>query len=165
MRIAALLSASLALLCSACGELSYKRGAGEDAFRDAQRMCRSASRPYRDCMAQQGWKVVDIGALNPGLSVAPVADNRAAPLTAAEQKAEQQAELKDIAPDAMVTVASWWKFGAGPDSAVAALADCADRLHLPRAALSLAGGAGYLVTGAQLRCMSEAGWHGLLSRK
>lgn len=164
MRTAALLPVSLALICSACGELSYKRGAGEEAFREAQRMCRSASQPYHDCMTQQGWGVVDIGALNPGLSVAPVADNRAAPLTAAEQKAEQKAELKDIAPDATVKVASWWKFGAGPDSARADLAACATQLHLPPVAAPSGATGGYLVSGAQLRCMREAGWHSLISR-
>ena len=161
MRIATLPLLMFVLLCSACGELAYKRGAGGEAFREDQQGCRGDSEPYHDCMARHGWTRVDIGALNPGVSASPVTDNRAPVLTAAEQKAE----LRDVDPDATVIVVSWWKFGAGPDSAKLALADCADRLHLPRSAPSPAGGAGYPVTGAQLRCMAEAGWHGLISRK
>jgi hypothetical protein len=112
-------------------------------------------------MAKQGWKTVDIAALNPGLSASPLADNRESPRTEAEQKAE----LEKIAPDATVTVNSWWKFGAGSEGVAAALAECARRLQLPPPEPSKPDSAGYPVTGAQLRCMREAGWHGLINRK
>lgn len=149
------------LLLSACGELSFKRGAGADAFRESQQACHGGSVPYADCMAQQGWTVVDMGALNPGLSVAPVADNR----QAGASKGEVTAALNALAPDAVVTVASWWKFGANVDGLRAALKDCARQLGLPQEIVAGSDGKGYRVTGAQLRCMGQAGWYGQVARQ
>lgn len=148
------------VVLSACGELSFKRGAGADAFRDAQQSCQRGSTPYADCMAQQGWTLVDMGALNPSLSVTPVADNR----QAGASRGEVTATFNALAPDAIVTVASWWKFGANADGLRAALIDCARQLGLPQELVSGSDGKGYRVTGAQLRCMGQAGWYGQVAR-
>lgn len=143
------------LLLAACGEVAYKLGASPEALQAAQLSCRAGPLPYPECMSRQGWTLVDMAALNPGLGFAATADNRQAAQTVAEQKTD----APQPAPDALVTVAAWWKFGAGPESLRAALADCA-----PAGTGQGSHDQGYRITGAQLACMRQAGWHGQMAR-
>lgn len=158
----ALLSSTLcaAVLLSACGELAYKRGAGADAFQAAQAACRDDAAGMQACMARLGWTRVELDRLNPGVSVMPQLDNRAPARTAAEE----DARLDALPPGAALAIASWWKFGGGPEDLVAAQRDCARRLGVAHPLPLAADGVSQWADSAYLQCMRQAGWRGLAAR-
>lgn len=159
----ALLYASLAL--TACGELTFKRGAGQDSLNAARQQCMSGTSDrgaYEKCMNDQGWMVQRLDTMDLDLAVDPVAkiaanaDNRT-PATADAAAPLETASPTPADPLDRFVIGSWWKSGGNPDILKAAMSGCVARLgeeHRP------APGSKEFTRG-MLLCLREQGWYGV----
>lgn len=155
----ALLAACLTL--PGCGELSYKRGAGQDSLNAARQHCQEQGNDraaYEECMGDNGWMVqrLDKLELDPVATIAPSADNRSSAANEATAAVES-GQTKPADPLDKFTIGSWWKFGGNPDGLKTAMSGCISSLgeaHRPAPG-------GKEFTRGLLLCLREQGWHGV----
>jgi len=170
---------SLALLCSACGELSYKRGAGPEELATIQKGCRSNSQTpaeYEACMSGNGWVVKNFDEKDPVADIEVSTDNRnptgtivhkeivagsTNPTSSTDSAAAIKSEPAHIAsPDDLFKISSWWKIGGNDAGLKQAMNECVASLgeaHKPNVATQQ-------TTRAFLICMKKSGWTGLRSK-
>ncbi len=166
------------LLLGACGQFSYKRGAGAAELNQAQQTCQAgvADRAtVEQCLEKNGWVVKNLDDFDPVATIMPTTDNRgsidsapadkeapAAPVAssgsatpAASAPAKKPANIMDE-----FKISSWWKLGGTTAQLNTALDECVAKLgeaHKPDSANQKA-------TRGLLLCMREGGWHGLQAR-
>lgn len=148
---------SSVLVMSGCGaELSYKRGAGADAFQSEKQRCESASASEKEidqCLQEQGWVVV-----SPDKPLIPLSRGETKTIAVASDAMAEEA-LQPVDPLEKLQINSWWRAGAGPEKLMQDSDSCSAELgedHSPEANLSL-------VTRAHLGCMQNKGWAALLA--
>ena len=172
----------LCLLLSACGELSYKRGATSADLENARKNCQQeqASVATETCLQNSGWTVQKLDSMEvfeeivlkkpteaPATTNAPVVTAETSALIAnnAEKSTEninpvavEASALKPtISPsDPLDTfvVGAWWKFGASADRFRADSNSCVSTLGEAHKpnASTQTATAGFIV------CMREKGW-------
>lgn len=171
----ALLAMLACCLLAACGEFTYKRGAGQSELARDRAECRSAANApsgYEQCMKARGWVVQKLDDM-PSMAVASVTtDNRAmAPGTSIEAGASAATVVGGDGPSTAVAVpkspldtfkvGSMWKFGGDSKRLDADIDACVSTLgeaHRPRS-----DGEQRLMTRGLLSCLGEKGWYGLAS--
>lgn len=163
----------MTLLCSACGEFSYKRGASQGDLENTRKSCQSGSQTssqYTQCMSDNGWVVKNFDEKDPVADVEVTTDNRGSiPRPAASNEAgdasagheagnTEPAPPKD--PNDLFKVSSWWKIGGNEPELKKAMNECVASLgetHKPNVQTQE-------VTRAFLICMRQSGWTALRSR-
>lgn len=152
----------MALILSACGELSYKRGANANDFQQQKNNCSTDNKTDIDvelCIENSGWLVGWL-VVNTGKSlfVEATADERIID-AATEQVDPDRSEpvQKVIDPLELIAIGSWWKTGAASSALMADSEQCAVDLsecHQPQNNMSL-------VTRGLIDCMRDNGWFAL----
>jgi hypothetical protein len=146
---------------AACGtQVSFKQGAGSDAFAHADRECR-AQKEYRPCMETKGWSVHRTNELSP-LLVPVLSDNRTGKQTSQDPAApavKRDEKGNPLPPDPMekLNVAAWGRMGGGPADLQVATDTCVDQLgsaHKPERDSPM-------MTRAMVLCLHDRGWYGL----
>jgi hypothetical protein len=168
-----LLSVMVLLGCGgmlgACGEFSYKRGAGVDDLQAAQNRCRASTGDdgaYRGCMAAAGWTTETFA--NATIATAPVAASgiktvapspvaNGAGAVTSTGAAVVPPDAKPVAATAEAphVISSWWKNGASGDELSQALTAC-------RTATGETSTTG-AVDRPMIDCMHQKGWAGATS--
>lgn len=159
LQTAVTLMTTLAAL-SACGELAYKRGAGQDMFNTARAECSAmqADRAaYDRCMGEKGWAVQRLDEPDPVDTIAATSDNRSTPTAPNDEAVPSAAPSKPADPMDRFRIGSWWKFGGTPDGLKAATESCV--ASLGEAYRPVPGSKE--VTRAMLVCLKTQGWRGV----
>ncbi len=150
---AVLLMSTLLLTLTACGELSYKRGASATDFQQEKKSCATEYEGEADvesCLAKSGWIVVGV---DKPLFVEATASESSIQTIAEEKLTPEPAED----PLDLIAVGSWWKTGAAPNALLADSEQCVAKLgeaHQTQNNMSL-------VTRGLIGCMSVKGWFAL----
>jgi hypothetical protein len=148
----------------ACGDVAYQTGAGGDQFAKDRTACASDDETaYKTCMHSHGWTLVDIDSLKPKFSMGSSTQTPAAsgttsstpaPATAGKpEKAVPVTPAAPVDPNTVITVNSWWKFGATNFKGDATA--CTDKLG----ATHRYNEADKTTTRAFAMCMREHGWY------
>lgn len=163
----------MALLCTACGEFSYKRGANQSDQENARKSCQSnsqSSSQYTQCMSDNGWLVKNFDEKDPVADVEVTSDNRGDfSKSTAEKEATDGSTNHEAGnseptppknPNDLFKVSSWWKIGGNEPELKKAMNACVASLgeaHQPNIQTQE-------VTRAFLICMRQSGWTALRSR-
>jgi hypothetical protein len=162
-----------ALMMSACGELSYKRGASANDLTQSKQSCQAENTTptaINNCMVAHGWTVHNLDEtqrldselvaeafINPDnrqiISRPPTAANK----LATDQAAQPITTKKIAGPMDIFIISSWWKLGGGADNLKQSTAECVSILgeeHNPKQNTRA-------VTRGLLLCMKDKGWRGL----
>ncbi len=156
--IGIVITSVIVLSLSACGELSYKRGASANDFQQQKNNCSTNNKTDSEvelCLENSGWLVVNA---DKPLFAEATADERMAD-AATEQVDPDTSEpvQKAIDPLELIAIGSWWKTGAAPSALMADSEQCATELgkgHKTQSNMSL-------VTRGLIDCMRENGWFAL----
>lgn len=149
----ALLIGAVCLTLTACGELSYKRGASATDFQQEKKSCSTDNKGEADiesCLTKSGWIVV--GADKPLFAEATTSTK-----TIETNSGKKQAAEKPADPLELIAVGSWWKTGAAPSALITDSKHCVTKLgekHEAQNNMSL-------VTRGLINCMSDRGWFAL----
>ncbi len=150
---AALLIGAVCLTITACGELSYKRGASAIDFQQEKKSCTTDNKEEADiesCLTKSGWIVV--AADKPLFAEATTTARTIETNSGQKRIAEKPAD-----PLELIAVGSWWKTGAAPSALIADSKQCVTKLgekHEAQNNMSL-------VTRGLVTCMSDKGWFAL----
>ena len=163
------------LLLTACGaQISFKQGAGTDAYVTSERKCRAqaSNEGFVSCMNKEGWTVRNVDVNSPLMTLeasdnnsggAPASATKAAPNTArntaSNTSKSADPKLPQTPPDPLkrYAVSSWWKMGGSPEGLKSDTENCVTTLgpaHRPQPD-SLE------VTYAMIGCLKGKGWQGL----
>jgi hypothetical protein len=169
----------LLMLFSACGELSYKRGASNQDLENARRMCKSSEdeQSVEACLKNNGWAVQKLDDLDLFAIPSVNPDNRAIPTSkpstytsssAVNSASDPSAAATTTAakpiehsPDEIFSIGSWWKIGGSDSQLKSDINQCVSSLgeaHRPSVAEQK-------YTYAMVVCLHNKGWKALKNVK
>ena len=152
------LTSVMVLILSACGELSYKRGASANDFQQQKNNCSTDNKTDIEvelCLENSGWFVVN--ADKPIFAEATTVERIIDAATEQVESDTIELEQKAIDPLELIAIGSWWKTGAAPSALMTDSEKCAVDLgdgHQPQNNMSL-------VTRGLIDCMHDSGWFAL----
>lgn len=176
--ILCLLTASL---ITACGEFTYKQGAGLRELGDAKQACRSADEAsIEKCLKEQGWFIHKFEDPNASFdedtsevnsegttnfkqiethaeSTASDRKLKSAPSETTAASMTQPSQIQKTDPKKIYKISSWWKLGASEKNMKMDLEQCGASLgveHQPNIAEQR-------YTKALIQCMNKQGWKAL----
>lgn len=163
----------LVLMCNACGEFAYKRGAAHGELENARKSCKTDAKSpveYDACMSDKGWVVKNFDERDPVAEIDVMTDNRypvTRPLEVRKEEAKPGPDgnplnepVKVASPDDLFKISSWWKIGGSDAALKVAMNQCVISLgdaHTPNVATQE-------VSRAFLLCMKKSGWTALRAR-
>ncbi len=143
---------TLSLLLSACGEISYKRGASMGDFNQEKKSCASQYTDQKDidaCLEKTGWVIVS--ADKPLIKEADSTAKTSAQIDNGSEESMKEVKTNPLDP---IAVNSWWKAGSGPNQLIDDSNACIEVLgedYRIKSNMSK-------VTRGVLNCMKDKGW-------
>jgi hypothetical protein len=143
---------TLSLFITACGELSYKRGASMTDFNQEKKSCASQYSDQKDidtCLEKTGWVIVS--ADKPLIKEADSTPKSSAQINTGSEEKRMEVKTNPLDP---IAVNSWWKAGSGPNQLIDDSNACIETLgedYRIKSNMSK-------VTRGVLNCMKDKGW-------